>query len=341
MNLDLPSTPFSTGFYRVGLDDRFLKALNSQNIKGRPPIWIMRQAGRYLPEYQKLRAKYSLEDLFRNPEHIVEITLQPIHRFPLDAAILFADILHVLLALGCAVTFPQKGGPQVTSPERLEKRNVSEELHFVKESICLIKQSSLRVPLIGFCGGPFTVAYYLLDKKPLRLLYRDPKAFANLLQMITDVSSAYLQMQVEAGVDAIQIFDTWAGLLPREELKQFALPYLRQLLNSTSVPTLIFSRSASIYTEEFLSLRPSGISFDGGRPLAEIRKEVPKEIAVQGNFPSEFLYAKPSVIESKTRALLKTMKGDPGFIVNLGHGILPDTPVEHVHAFIDTVINAT
>ena len=336
MNLDLPLMPSSIASSQE--NSLFLKALKCQNSGGRPPVWIMRQAGRYLPEYQTLRARHSLEELFRQPEHILEVTQQPLKRFPIDAAILFADILHVLLPLGCDVRFPKVGGPQVVRPKQFEKRSVEETLGFVKEGILLLKKE-LKVPLIGFCGGPFTVAHYLLDKKPERLLYEDPHAFMALLDQLTEVSKEYLELQIDAGVDAIQIFDSWAGTLPRKELKRVVLPQLKKLVDSVSVPVIIFSRGSSFYVEEFLSLHSEGISFDGNRPLAEIRREVPKSVAVQGNLPPEFLYGSPEFIRSETKAFLDSMAGDPGFIVNLGHGILPDIPTDHVQAFIETVLS--
>ncbi|MCB1067543.1 MAG: uroporphyrinogen decarboxylase [Simkania sp.] len=337
MNLDSQSMPSSTVSSLE--NSRFLNALKCRNHEGRPPIWIMRQAGRYLPEYQKLRQTHTLEQLFRRPEKIAEVTLQPLKRFPLDAAILFADILHILLPLGCDVTFPQTGGPQVSAPERLQEKDVANTLDFVKSGIQLLKEE-LSVPLIGFCGGPFTVAHYLLEKKPEKMLHQDPKGFRQILEMITDASLAYLKMQIDAGVHAIQIFDSWAGTLPRAELEEFVLPTLKKLTGALNVPTLIFSRGSAFYVQEFLSVGADGISFDAGRPLAEIRKEVPKQIAVQGNLPPEFLYSPPDVIRKKTREHLASMQGDPGFIMNLGHGMLPDIPVENVQTFIETVTSS-
>jgi len=299
----------------------------------------MRQAGRYLPEYQVLRARFSLEALFRDPAHIVTVTEQPLKRFPLDAAILFADILHILMPLGCEVTFPGKGGPQVKAPEKLENHAVSSTLDFVAEAIVRLKER-LFVPLIGFCGGPFTVAHYLLQKKPEKLLYQDPEAFRRLLAKITEASRTYLEMQVAAGVDAIQIFDSWAGTLPREALHAFVLPTLQTLSKDLGVPVIIFSRGNSFYIDAFVALKPDGISFDGNLPLAEIRKRVPSNIAVQGNLPPEFLYSSPEVIKEKTREHLASMAGDPGFIMNLGHGVLPDIPVENVGAFIEATVTS-
>lgn len=320
-------------------NDLFLKALHCQNHDARPPIWIMRQAGRSLPEYRKLRETHSLNELFHDPKKIAQVTLQPLKRYPLDAAILFADILHILLPLGCNVLFPKGGGIQIDTPKTLQEKDVMTTLSFVKEGIHLLKKQ-LNIPLIGFCGGPFTVASYLLKRKPEYLLYSKPAAFQDILKQITAATQIYLKMQIDAGVDAIQIFDSWAGTLPRRELETFALPPLKTLIDNIDIPVLVFSRANAFYIKEFISLGSNGISFDGSLPLAEIRKKVPSHIAVQGNLPPEFLYSPIETIREETKKHLASMQGDPGFIVNLGHGILPDTPLEHARAFIETVVNS-
>lgn len=339
MNLGLLLMPSLT----VSSHPRFLKALSCEN-KERPPVWIMRQAGRYLPEYQLIRKKYPLEEMFRSPELIFEITKQPLDILGVDAAILFADILHIPLSLGLDVSFPGKGGPVVTptieSYDDLLQvcpQPIEESLGFVQEGISLLKQE-IDVPLIGFCGGPFTVMTYMTGKKIKKWLYSDPESAHDLLQTITDQSIAYLQMQIKAGVDAVQVFDSWANLLSRTEFVRFALPYLKQIVKAIEpFPVILFSRASSHFVEEFVSIKPHGISFDWTYPLYEIRRHVPETIAVQGNLDPELLYAPPSVIEKETLKLLQSMEGDPGFIANLGHGVLPDIPVDHVRAFVDTI----
>lgn len=331
----------------VSSPSSFLQALACKNQRERPPVWIMRQAGRYLPEYQEIRQKYSLEEMFRNPELIFEITKQPLEILGVDAAILFADILHVPLSLGLDVSFPGKGGP-VVSPAieteddlmSLHPRPIEESLSFVKSGIHLLK-GAIDVPLIGFCGGPFTVMTYMTGKKVKKWLYTNPESAFELLQMITDQSIAYLKMQIAAGVDAVQIFDSWANLLSRTEFIRFAQPYLKQIVDAVDVPVVLFSRASSHYISEFVALKPDGISFDWSYPIDEIRARVPETIAVQGNLDPELLYAPPSIIERETIKMLKKMQGDPGYIVNLGHGVLPDIPVDHVKAFVDTVKNFT
>ncbi len=339
MNLGLQLMPSLT----VSSPPNFLKALACQN-KERPPVWLMRQAGRYLPHYQEIRKKYPLEEMFRTPELIFEITKQPLDILGVDALILFADILHVPLSLGLDVSFPGKGGPVVnpiiTSGDDLNQitpQPVEEALGFVQEGIYLIKKET-HVPLIGFCGGPFTVMTYMTGKRIKKWLYSDPENALSLLQTITDQSIAYLKMQVEGGVDAIQIFDSWANLLSRREFVRFALPFLRQIVEAVKgVPVIVFSRGASHFVSELVSIKPSGISFDWTYSMDEIRRRVPSTIAVQGNLDPELLYAPISVIEKETEKLLRSMEGDPGFIANLGHGVLPDIPVDHVKAFVNTV----
>ena len=303
----------------------------------------MWQAGRYLPEYQAIRQKYSLEEMFRNPELIFEITKQPLDIIGVDAAILFADILHILLSLGLEVSFPGKGGP-VVSPQieeghdllQIQVKPVEEVLSFVKEGIHLLK-GEIDVPLIGFCGGPFTVMTYMMGKRVKKWLYSEPENAFALLQMITDQSVAYLKMQVKAGVDVIQIFDSWANLLTRTEFCRFAQPFLKQMIEAVDVPVILFSRAASHFVAEFVALTPDAISFDWTYPLHEIRRRVPKTIAVQGNLDPEILYAPLAVIRQETEKMVRSMEGDPGYVVNLGHGVLPDIPVDHVRAFVDTV----
>ncbi|MDJ0651513.1 MAG: uroporphyrinogen decarboxylase [Simkaniaceae bacterium] len=333
--------PSSTVFSEPSL----LKALACKNEE-RPPVWIMRQAGRYLPDYQTIRKKHSLEEMFRNPELIFEITKQPLDILDVDAAILFADILHVPLSLGFAVTFPGKGGPVVAPTMRsaddfiqISPQPVEEALGFVREGIDLIKKE-IKQPLIGFCGGPFTVMTYMTGKKGKKWLYSDPESALEFLQIVTNQSIAYLKMQVAAGVDAVQIFDSWANLLSRNEFYRFALPFLRQIVQAMrGTPVIIFSRASTQFVSEMVSVKPSAISFDWTYSMQEIRRHVPPTIAVQGNLDPELLYAPIPVIEKETTKLLASMEGDPGYIVNLGHGVLPDSPVDHVKAFVNTVKN--
>lgn len=292
-----------------------LKALKCEN-EGRPPVWLMRQAGRYLPTYRALRAKYSLRDLFFTPELAAQITLMPVEQIGVDAAILFSDITVVALPLGFSLNFSE--GPVI---EGELNRQGMESLEPIIQAIKWIKPQ-LKVPLIGFCGGPYTVASYING---------DPA----LLEPITQVTIEYLQMQERAGVDAIQIFDSWADRLSSEQFRLLCVPFLKRLIEAVSVPVIVFMRGACHRLEDLVSLKPAAISFDGQVPLASLRKRVP--MAIQGNLDPDLLLQPLPVIRQQTEELLQSMQGDRGFIVNLGHGVKPHVPVEAVQCLVDTV----
>ncbi len=319
-----------------------LDALQCKNY-GRPPVWLMRQAGRYMPEYRALRKKYTLWDLFHTPELAVEVTLQPVNLLGVDAAILFSDILVVAEVFGLSVVFPEGESPrivpQITPSDLLVTRDVEETLGYVKKTISLLRQE-LKVPLIGFCGAPFTLATYFTGKG-VEWITHDPKNFHSLLEKITAILIDYLLMQVDAGAQAIQIFDSWASLLTPHQFLEFSHAYLAKIVNAlkkTNVPVILFCRGSSLYPKELSLINPAGISFDAAVPLNVIREMVPKHIAVQGNIAPEFLLkATPSEVIVEAQILLKLMQKDPGFIVNLGHGVLPGTPVDNVSALVATV----
>lgn len=294
-----------------------LEALKGKNCS-RPPVWLMRQAGRYMPSYRKLRQKHSLRDLFFTPELAAEITLMPIEQLGVDAAILFSDITVVALPLGYRLDFNE--GPLIEGA--LNWKGI-ETLKPIEKAITLIKPQ-LKVPLIGFCGGPYTVLSYI-------------KGDPSLLDPITDATIEYIQMQERAGVDAIQIFDSWADRLNREEFQTFCVPYLKRLIEAATVPVILFMRGACQRVDELIQLKPDAISFDWETPVSELRKKVP--MAIQGNLNPDLLYEPLPLIRQKTRELLDSMKNDPAFIVNLGHGVKPDMSVEAVKCLVDTVKN--
>ncbi len=294
-----------------------LDALKGQN-RGRPPVWLMRQAGRYLPSYRKLRANHSLRELFFTPELAAQITLMPVEQIGVDAAILFSDITVVALPLGFTLDFSE--GPVIQGT--MQPRGI-EVLEPIAEAIRLIKPQ-LKVPLIGFCGGPFTVASYINND-------------LSLLEPLTRVTIEYLHMQEKAGVDAIQIFDSWADRLSAAEFQQFCVPYLKRIVEAVHVPVILFMRGGSARVDELVAIGPDAISFDHGASLAQLRKKVP--MALQGNLDPDLLYEPLPVIRQKTEELLQSMQGDPGFIVNLGHGVKPDVPVAAVQCLVDTVKN--
>ncbi len=332
------------------MNDLLLKALRCEDVP-RPPVWLMRQAGRYMPQYRALRARHTLWEMFHHPELAAQITDLPLQLLGVDAAILFSDILVIAEALGFRLEFPEGMGPQLFPPLRTKEQvielpllPVKETLSFVFESIALVKQR-ISVPLIGFCGGPFTVASYLIDSTSRHAfqhtkewIARDPESFHLLLDKITQVTLEYLKEQVRTGVDVIQIFDSWANILDDAEFAEYCLPYLKRLLDGISgTPVILFCRSSSIRYESLSRLKPTGISFDWHLSMAELRKKVPEAIAIQGNFEPTFLKSSPQEITAGVQSLLSSLDGARGVIVNLGHGVTPDIPLENVQAFVAAV----
>jgi uroporphyrinogen decarboxylase len=319
----------------------FLNALHCKNYNAPPPIWIMRQAGRYLPSYQKMRARYPLRELFLNPELAAQVTQLPLLEFPFNAGIIFSDITLPALALGCSVDF--KEGPLInplfTPATPLRPFNL-EALDFIRRAI-QISKASISVPLIGFCAEPWTLATYLIDThedKTLprikRWLHSDPDSFHRLLEQLTQLSIAYLQMQVDAGADAIQIFDSHSHILADEDWRAFSLPYLQRVINSVKVPTIVFLRNSLLRAS---ALSNCAISADWLSPLAQLRKIVGPQVPLQGNLDPDCLFAPLPLLRTKVQALLDSMEGDAGFILNLGHGIKPGTPVDAVHCLLGLV----
>lgn len=293
-----------------------LDALKGQNKK-RAPVWLMRQAGRYMPSYQALRAKYSLRDLFFTPELAAQITLMPIEQLGVDAAILFSDITVVALPLGMTLDFNE--GPIIQGELNPQPIDCLEP---IAQTIRILK-SNLKVPLIGFCGGPYTVARYMGG---------DPA----LLEPLTQVTLEYIRMQENAGVDAIQIFDSWAGELTLAQFQTFCAPYLKRLIAAMRVPVILFMRKACQFVDELVKLNPSAISFDEEMPLQHLRSKV--KMTMQGNLDPDLLYQPLSTIRLKTNELLLSMQNDPGFILNLGHGIKKDMSFDAVKCLVDTAI---
>ncbi len=310
------------------MNDLFLRALRCEQVE-RPPIWIMRQAGRYLPEYRALRARHSFQALVHTPELAAQVTQLPIDLLGFDASILFSDILVVGEVFGYEMNFTDQG-MKLQAPTQEITLPVESTLHYVPKTIRLLKKT-LPVPLIGFCGGPYTVCRYMKQVNP------------EWLDKVTEASIAYLKMQVEAGVDALQIFDSWAGLLSPEEFRTLALPYLARIasaLKPSGVPLILFCRGSTQFIPEFSALEPAAIGFDWEMEMAEIRKQVPATIAIQGNLNPELLNGPLSNLQTATQQLLDSMQGSPGFIFNLGHGIEPTASVDHVRWLINHIQTA-
>jgi uroporphyrinogen decarboxylase len=326
-----------------------LKALRCEN-SGRPPVWLMRQAGRYLPQFRAMRQRYSFLELCHKPELAAEVTKLPIDLLGFDAAILFSDILMVPEALGVGVQFENGSGPVIERPlegpgdlKRLPRVIVEEKLKFVADAIKLLK-GELKVPLIGFCGAPFTLASYMIEggtsrdfKKTKRWMLSDPESFHQLLQLLTEVTQDYLKMQMRAGVEVIQIFDSWAHALAYDQFREFSLHYLKQLVKASTIPTILFCRGSSLHAKELAEADPAGISIDWNGNLSHIRHILPKTIALQGNLDPDILSAPAATVRREAKKLLDSMRGDPGYIFNLGHGITPEVPVDNVKILVETV----
>ncbi len=334
----------------------YLNATHSINTLGRPPIWMMRQAGRYMPTYRAIREKYSFLEMIRTPDIATEITLQPIDQFGFDAAILFSDILVTGEVLGRKVEFVEKKGPIFDHPIRtladvaeLSIDNVPEKLAYVTNAIRLLKPElrSRNTPLIGFAGAPFTVAAYMVegqssaDLKTLKTIrYNNPEILHALLEKLTAVTIDYLNAQIEAGVDALQLFDTWAIHLSWDDIQEFSFAYIYKILtnlhNPNDIPITLFAKGSSAFAPLMAALPITVISLDWNADLTKMRHDYP-QLAIQGNMDPYTLYADRRILTSRVTHLLTTMGQDPGYVFNLGHGIMPDMNPDAIRHVVDLV----
>jgi len=330
----------------------FLKSLRGEPCD-RTPIWIMRQAGRYLPEYREMRTRYSFTDLCRTPEAACEVTLQPIRRFGFDAAILFSDILTPLAAMGAVFDFSQ-GGPRLERAVRSEEDidalhtyEAAEGTGFVAEAIGLIKHElGSRTPLIGFAGSPFTLAAYLIegggskDFKHLKtMLYTRPELLDRLMAKLTDQTLAYLRLQVDAGVDAVQIFDTWGGILHPADYQRVVLPCVRRItdgLKDTGVPRIYFLKGSAPFNHLLQDLDVEACGVDWTQDLARATAELGNK-TVQGNLDPLALSGSKEQIRQRALAICRQGAAARGHVFNLGHGITPPTPLDAVETLVRTV----
>ncbi|ATQ68660.1 MULTISPECIES: uroporphyrinogen decarboxylase [Methylosinus] len=324
-----------------------------------PPVWLMRQAGRFLPEYRELRAHAgSFLDTCYNPEIAARITLQPIERFGFDAAILFSDILVVPDALGQKVSFESGHGPKlepIGEPKDLERLAPvfdADRLAPVYETIARVKRElPERVAFIGFCGAPWTVASYMIagegtpDQAPARLFaYRHPEAFGRLIDRLVDASIAYLTRQIDAGVEALQIFDSWAGVLPPQEFERWVVSPLQRIIaelkqRRPAVPIIAFVRGAGPHLPDLAQrLGADALGLDTFVPPQWAAREVSGGVALQGNLDPLALVAGGEALDRQTDAILEAFAGRP-HIFNLGHGVLPETPLDHVARLVDRIRN--
>lgn len=332
----------------------YLKACKGENLKV-PPVWLMRQAGRYLPEYRAVREKHGFLDICYNPELATEVTLQPIRRFKFDASILFSDILVPLVPMGANLSFGPGEGPKIEPPFRtiddikaMRPVDPHESLSFVLEAISMIRRELPDdVALIGFVGAPFTLATYLVEGgKPApfghikKLMYNEPEAFDLLMNKLQKMVSQYLEAMVGAGADAIQVFDTWAGILTRHDFRTANLPYIKNIfkdLTGLHVPMTYFVHGGAHLLPEIRDTGCTVASLDWRCSLAEARQILGENIAIQGNLDATVLLGDEKSIRGAVRRVVEDAAGPGGHIFNLGHGILPMTPVSSVEIMLDEI----
>jgi len=336
---------------------RFLKACRREHVDV-TPVWFMRQAGRYMQEYRTLRSQYSLLEICRTPDLATEVTLQPIRRLEVDAAILFSDLLLPLAPMGLPFDFVKGEGPQIERPidgpadiERLRVFEPRQALGYVFDAIRQIqKELNQRVPLIGFAGAPFTLASYAIEgghsnnfAKTKSLMYGHPEDWHRLCEKLSRVVADFLVAQIDAGVDVVQVFDSWVGALDATDYREFALPHTRAIFDAigTRVPTIHFGTGTSTILEELRDAGGDVIGVDWRIPIDEAWERIGTTHAVQGNLDPTLLLGPPARMLQQTDAVLRRIGGRPGHIFNLGHGILPSTPVEHVQMLAHYVHTAS
>ncbi len=340
-------------------NDRFLRALLKQPVDV-TPVWMMRQAGRYLPEYRATRAKAgSFMDLCTNPELACEVTLQPLERFPLDAAILFSDILTIPDAMGLGLRFEQGEGPKFDNPVRTEadvKRlpvpDPEQELKYVMDAVRTIRRElDGRVPLIGFSGSPWTLATYMVEGSGTKeyahvkgMMYDRPDLMHKLLDTTAKSVTSYLNAQVAAGAQTLMIFDTWGGVLTPRDYKEFSLHYMQQILDGLTrenegrkVPVILFTKGGGPWLEDMAATGCDGLGVDWTLDIGDARKRVGDKVALQGNMDPSVLYSSPERIREEVATILKSYGPGSGHVFNLGHGIHQFVDPERAGAFINAV----
>lgn len=328
------------------MKERFVRAARGEAVD-RPPVWMMRQAGRYLPEYREIREDYSFKEAISDPDIATEISLQPYDRFEPDAVVMYSDILTVLEPLGFEYHLKSGVGPVIENPvdgpddTHRDQESVPAHLDYVGALLeCLTEELGDDAAVLGFTGGPFTLSAYVAEGTPsrtfmaIRRLRREhPGAFDRLLRAFTDVIVEYVQYQEQHGADAIQIFDTYAGLLTPADYREWLLPYHQEIVEACSVPTIMYARNVGANLDLLADTGADVVGLDWTVSMAAAREEL-GERAVQGNLDPAALYADPETIRERTRDIIEAA-GPRGHILNLGHGISRDTPIEGVEAFFE------
>ena len=340
-------------------NDRLLRALLREPVDV-TPVWMMRQAGRYLPEYRATRAKAgSFMDLCRNPELACEVTIQPLDRYPLDAAILFSDILTVPDAMGLGLYFTEGEGPHFERPVKdaaavkaLGTPDMEDDLGYVMDAVRTIRRElDGRVPLIGFSGSPWTLATYMVEgggtknfSKVKGMMFDRPELMHQLLGKVSESVTAYLNAQIAAGAQAVMIFDTWGGVLTPQHYQAFSLDYMQQIVNGLTreaegrrVPVILFTKGGSLWLESMADTGCDALGIDWTLSLADARARVGERVALQGNLDPSTLYASPERIREEVARVLDSFGPGSGHVFNLGHGIHPEIDPEHAGVFVEAV----
>ena len=340
-------------------NDRLLRALRREPVDA-TPVWLMRQAGRYLPEYRATRARAgSFMGLATNPELACEVTLQPLARFDLDGAILFSDILTIPDAMGLGLNFVEGEGPKLARPirsaadvERLSVPDMEGELRYVMDALRLIRRElGGKVPLIGFSGSPWTLACYMIEgggsdnfSKIKAMAFSEPALLHRLLEVVTNAVIAYLSAQRAAGAQVLMVFDTWGGVLAPHFYREFSLRYLARIAaefqrgeGEARTPLILFGKGNAPYLEELAATGAEGVGVDWLVTLEEARRRTGGKVALQGNLDPATLYGSPEAIRAEVRRTLESYGPGPGHIFNLGHGMAPDMDPERVRVLVDAV----
>jgi uroporphyrinogen decarboxylase len=337
----------------MAINERFLRACRLEPVDT-TPVWFMRQAGRYMAEYRAIREKYSLLEICYQPELAAEVTLQPVRALGVDAAILFADILLPVIQLGLGLEFAKGEGPVIDKPvhtledvQALNSVDPETDLGYVMEAIRILRAELNGIPLIGFCGAPFTVASYIVEGgasreflKTKTMMYSAPEVFHALMEKLSVVLSDYLVAQIRAGAQAVQVFDSWVGTLSPQDYETFVLPYSQNVLEAAkaeNVPVIHFGTNTTTLLPLMKRAGGDVIGLDWRIPLDDGWALLGQDVAVQGNLDPALLFAPLSEIKTRVHDILRRAAGRPGHIFNLGHGILQNTPVDNVKAVVDMV----
>lgn len=340
-------------------NDRFLKALLREDVDV-TPVWMMRQAGRYLPEYRATRQRAgNFLNLCKSPEMACEVALQPLERYDFDAAILFSDILTIPDAMGQGLYFEEGEGPRfkkvvrtAADVEKLSTISAQSDLAYVMDAVALTrKELNDSVPLIGFSGSPWTLATYMIEgggSKDFRVakefMYNNPEAMHLLLDKLAEAITDYLNSQIRAGAQAVQIFDTWGGILTTSSYLTFSLRYMQKIVanlvknnNGYQVPIILFTKNGGLWLESIADVGAQAVGLDWTIEIGQARKRIGQTCALQGNMDPSILYASPTVIRAEVGNILDCFGAGNGHVFNLGHGITPDVNPDHVNAFVDAV----